>query len=141
MQDKPAVEAKPSTTVPARAEQVGENPADRERRSRWPWIEASVWTDRMLAALENGVKGGVWYCLIDKVFSPSNLWSSWVKSARNKGAAGVDGITIDRFEKGVTSTNVPAAAALPIGNDGPTRSLPGWDSTSLKEPIDWPANP
>ena len=103
MQDKPAVEAKPSTPVPARAAQAGENPADRERRSRWPWIESSIWTDRMLAALETGVKGGVWFCLIDKVFSPKNLWSSWAKSAKNKGAAGVDGITIDRYEKDVES--------------------------------------
>ena len=25
--------------------------------SKWEWVEASVWTDRMLAALVNGVKG------------------------------------------------------------------------------------
>ncbi len=23
------------------------------------WVEASIWTERMLAALENGVKGGI----------------------------------------------------------------------------------
>lgn len=28
---------------------------------RWDWVEASVWTERMLAALENGVTGGKWY--------------------------------------------------------------------------------
>ena len=27
---------------------------------RWPWVETRVWTERMLAALENGVKGGKW---------------------------------------------------------------------------------
>ncbi len=27
-------------------------------RSRWPWVKPEVWTERMLAALENGVKGG-----------------------------------------------------------------------------------
>ena len=26
----------------------------------WSWVEGSVWTDRMLSALGNGVKGGVW---------------------------------------------------------------------------------
>ena len=26
--------------------------------SSWQWVEASVWTERMLAALGNGVKGG-----------------------------------------------------------------------------------
>jgi hypothetical protein len=58
MQDKPA-------TVPAKATQGGKAPADRERRLRWPWAEASIWTDRMLAALESGVKGGCWFSLID----------------------------------------------------------------------------
>lgn len=43
--------------------------------------------------------GGVWFRLIDKVFNPKNLWSAWAKSARNKGSPGVDGITIERYEK------------------------------------------
>ena len=34
------------------------------------WAEASVWTKRMLSALVNGVKGGKWYALMDKVFAP-----------------------------------------------------------------------
>ena len=25
---------------------------------KWEWVEAEVWTGRMLATLENGVKGG-----------------------------------------------------------------------------------
>jgi hypothetical protein len=25
---------------------------------RWKWVERSVWTDRMLMALERGIKGG-----------------------------------------------------------------------------------
>ena len=29
-----------------------------ETPSRWDWVQPCVWTDRMLAALENGVKGG-----------------------------------------------------------------------------------
>jgi RNA-directed DNA polymerase len=53
----------------------------------------------MLAALETGVKGGCWFSLMDKVYSLKNLWSAWAKSAKNNGAPGVDGITIDRFEK------------------------------------------
>jgi len=53
----------------------------------------------MLTALETGVKGGCWFSLIDKVCSPKNLWSAWTKSAKNNGAPGVDGITIDRYEK------------------------------------------
>ena len=33
---------------------------------RWPWVERSVWSQRMLQALENGVKGGKWFSLMDK---------------------------------------------------------------------------
>ncbi|MGH8546483.1 MAG: hypothetical protein ACREX3_23280, partial [Gammaproteobacteria bacterium] len=36
----------------------------------WSWVEASVWTERMVLALENGVKGGCWYSLMDKVYAP-----------------------------------------------------------------------
>jgi hypothetical protein len=31
--------------------------------SRWGWVEPSVWTAWMLAALEEGVKGGKWHSL------------------------------------------------------------------------------
>ncbi len=42
----------------------GHGPRDRikpaeEVRSRWEWTEASVWTARMLTALEQGVKGRI----------------------------------------------------------------------------------
>ena len=87
--------------VPARAMQAGKEPIARERRVRWGWAEASVWTDRMLAALENGVKGGVWFSLIDKVYSRGNLWSAWSEVAANQGAAGVDEITIAHYEREV----------------------------------------
>lgn len=65
---------------------------------KWNWVEASVWTERMLAALENGVKGGKWFSLIDKVISPLTLHVAWQKVAANKGAAGVDKISIERFK-------------------------------------------
>ena len=38
-------------------------------RARWAWVEPSVWTERMLMALEKGVKGGKWFSLIDKVYA------------------------------------------------------------------------
>ena len=44
--------------VPTRAKQAG------EIHARWAWVEASVWTDRMLTALENGAKGGMWFSLV-----------------------------------------------------------------------------
>ena len=39
----------------------------RRVQGRWAWTEPAVWTERMLTALEQGVKGGVWFSLIDKV--------------------------------------------------------------------------
>ena len=60
--------------------------------------EAIVWTDRMLTALGNGVQGGKWHSLMDKVYAPKTLVLAWKKVRANKGAAGVDNITIDKFE-------------------------------------------
>ena len=40
---------------------------DGELLFRWNWVEPTVWTLRMLMALESGVKGGKWFSLIDKV--------------------------------------------------------------------------
>ena len=39
----------------------------------WEWVEAGIWTERMLAALGNGVKGGKWFSLMDKVYAPRTL--------------------------------------------------------------------
>jgi RNA-directed DNA polymerase len=64
---------------------------------RWGWVEAEVWTARMLLALENGVTGGKWYSLIDKVHAPATLMLAWTKVFANQGAAGVDGQSVDRF--------------------------------------------
>jgi RNA-directed DNA polymerase len=61
------------------------------------WAEASIWTDRMVSALGNGVKGGKWFSLIDKVVRQSTLDIAWQRVARNKGAAGVDGQSVERF--------------------------------------------
>ena len=71
--------------------------AEARRRGQWWWTEASIWTERMVSALGNGVKGGKWYSLMDKVVRPTTLEAAWRKVARNQGAAGVDGQSIERF--------------------------------------------
>jgi RNA-directed DNA polymerase len=53
----------------------------------------------MLTALEQGVKGGIWFSLIDKVYAPANLFASYAKVAANGGAAGVDHVTVEDFTK------------------------------------------
>ena len=45
----------------------------------------------------NGVKGGKWYSLFDKVYNPKTLKAAWKRVAANRGAAGVDQVSIKRF--------------------------------------------
>jgi RNA-directed DNA polymerase len=61
-----------------------------ENRSHWEWVEPTVWTERMLAALETGVKGGKWFRLIDKVWAEKNLGRALDKVVENGGSAGID---------------------------------------------------
>ena len=77
--------------VPVEAKQAGEIEA------KWSWIEPCVWTERMLTALELGVKGGKWFSLIDKVYDRRNLESAFKKVSKNRGSAGVDHQTIAMF--------------------------------------------
>ena len=59
-------------TVPATATQFGSDPL------RWTWVEPSVWTERMLTALEQGVKGGCWFSYFrwpNKYFAEHGLFS------------------------------------------------------------------
>jgi RNA-directed DNA polymerase len=78
--------------VPEKATQGAET-----HRGNWRWVEATVWNERMLAALENGVKGGQWFSLIDKVYRAETLKAAWQKVAAKGGAAGVDGQSVKRF--------------------------------------------
>jgi RNA-directed DNA polymerase len=77
--------------VPARATRGG------EIGGRWPWVEPTVWTERMLTALETGVKSGRWYSLIDKVYPEATLRAAFKDMSANQGAAGVDHVTIGQF--------------------------------------------
>ncbi|MDP2853842.1 MAG: hypothetical protein Q8O28_06315 [Smithellaceae bacterium] len=51
------------------------------------WVERSVWTDRMLEALDKGVKGEVWFSLIDKLYRSKTLYAAWQTVKRNGGSA------------------------------------------------------
>jgi len=52
----------------------------------------------MLTALGNGVKGGKWFSLIDKVYSLKTLNIAWEQVKSNKGSAGIDKVSIEKFE-------------------------------------------
>jgi RNA-directed DNA polymerase len=51
----------------------------------------------MLAALEQGVKGGKWYSLIDKLYPEDILGQAFTRVAANRGAAGVDHVTVAHY--------------------------------------------
>jgi RNA-directed DNA polymerase len=88
----------PPATVPERAQQAGETQNPWAIRARWNWVEPEVWTERMLTALEAGVKGGKWFRLIDKVYALPNLRKAFARVKANGGAAGVDHVTVEGFE-------------------------------------------
>jgi hypothetical protein len=86
-----------STAVSAEEAMQGRETHAREPRGANRGVKAGVWTERMLSALANGVKGGKWFSLMDKVFAPATLALAWTKVRANKGAAGVDGQSVKRF--------------------------------------------
>ena len=90
-----------------------------EAAHHYPWAEAGVWTERMLSALANGVKGGKWFSLMDKVFAPKTLSVAWAKVRANKGAAGVDGQSIERFAAKADVYLSELSAALREGTYSP----------------------
>ncbi len=99
--------------VPETATQAG------EIRARWAWVEPSVWTDRMLTALEEGVKGGKWYSLMDKVYALPNLRAAFAKVKANGGAAGVDHQTVEMYERRLEENLGKLSQALKEGKYRP----------------------
>lgn len=81
-----------ATAVPEKAKQGAE-----ARPRDWSWVETTIWTERMLAALDNGVQGSKWFSLVDKVARTDTLRGAWEKVSRNQGAAGVDGQSVAKF--------------------------------------------
>lgn len=120
-EDKPAI-------VPM-AQQAG------EILSRWRWVATAVWNVRMLATLEQGVEGGKWFRLFDKVFSERNLLAAFQQVASKDGAAGVDHVSVGQFERGLPETLWEIADQLKHGTyqPQPIRRVhipkPGTDAT------------
>lgn len=112
-------EAKPAV-VPARATQAG------AVRARWAWAEPTVWTERMLTALEQGVKGGKWFSLIDKVYRATNLERAFAQVKANQGVAGVDHQTIEMFAQHLEANLERIGAALQAGSYRPQALRRHW---------------
>ena len=73
----------------------------------------------MLTALEEGVKGGKWFSLIDKVYAPANLAQAYTRVAANGGAAGVDHQTVQMYERQLNANQEKLAAQLKDGSYHP----------------------
>ena len=97
-----------------------------ESRARWAWGEPEVWTERMLTALEQGVRGGKWHSLIDKVYAIGNLLRSYQRVAANRGAAGVDHETIEMFEQRLEENVGKLTASLRDGSYRPQAVRRTW---------------
>ena len=106
--------------VPETATQAG------EIASRWGWVEPSVWTARMLTALEEGVKGGKWYSLMDKVYAMPNLRAAFKRVKANGGAAGVDHQTVEMYERCLEENLERLSQVLKAGTYRPQAVRRAW---------------
>src|SRR3989441_4948371 len=127
------MEVRPTPVLEAK--QVG------EAQARWAWTEPAVWTERMLTALEVGVKGGIWFSLIDKVYKPRNLRAAFAQVKANQGAAGVDHQTIEMFAADLETNLSKVSQQLADGSFRPQAVRRKWiakPGSSEKRPLGIP---
>lgn len=104
-------EGKGRPAIVSQTKQVGE--------ARWNWVEPAVWTERMLTALVEGVKGGKWFSLVDKHSSIRNLKAAFEQVRSRGGRAGVDHQTIEMFESNLESNLEQISRRLKEGSYQP----------------------
>jgi RNA-directed DNA polymerase len=129
-EDRPAI-------VAAEPKQAGE-----ARDLKWWWVEPSVWTERMLEALERGVKGGQWFALIDKVYGDKALRSAFSAVEKNRGAAGCDGQRVERFASRLDEELAELGEELRSGKYRPQPVRRVWiekEGSAEKRPLGIPA--
>ena len=73
----------------------------------------------MLATLAEGVKGGKWYSLMDKVCGERTLRAAATRVAANKGSSGVDHVTVEMFAAELEANLGGLAGALRTGEYRP----------------------
>ena len=105
------------------------------------WVEPDAWTDSMLKALSNGVKGGKWYSLMDKLYRVKLLKSSFYKVKANSGAAGVDHVTVEHYEEDLEENLQKLSEELKEGTYSPRPIKRKWipkPGRSEKRPLGIP---
>jgi len=73
----------------------------------------------MLTALEQGVLGGKWFSLMDKVYARRNRRRAFERVKANDGAAGVDHVTVKEFEQHLEANLEKLARSLADGSYRP----------------------
>jgi len=73
----------------------------------------------MLTTLEEGVKGGKWYSLMDKVWAERTLRAATARVVANKGSSGVDHVTVAMFESERDANLARLSEALRSGDYRP----------------------
>jgi RNA-directed DNA polymerase len=129
----------PQSTTPSAV------PSDKpggSKQLQWSWAQPEVWTERMLAALETGMKDKQWYSLIDKVYGLKTLQLAWEKVQENAGGSGVDGMSVARFAKGCSSGLLVLKEQLRLDRFEPLPVKRVWipkPGTNEKRPLGVPA--
>lgn len=116
-------ESKPAVVSAVGPKQAGE---PQDVYSRWDWVEPVVWTERMAPALEQGVKGGKWFSLIDKVCSIKNLRVAFQRVKGNKGSPGIDHVSVEMFEENLENNLEELSKSLKEGTYKPQKIKRTW---------------
>ena len=91
------------------------------------WVERSVWTERMVGCLRRGgPDGGKWFSLHDKVFATKTLEAGFARVLANRGAPGIDGVTVDVFGEHLPSEIQRLQAAWQAGTYRPDAVKRAW---------------
>ena len=109
--------------------------------ARWAWTAPEVWTERMLTALERGVTGGRWYTLMDKVAALPTLRAAFTRVKANRGAAGVDHVTVPMYARRLDAALPALSAALQAGTYRPQAIRRHWipkPGTTERRPLGIP---
>jgi RNA-directed DNA polymerase len=73
----------------------------------------------MLATLAQGVRGGKWHSLIDKLYPVTTLRAAFTAVKTNRGAAGVDHVSIERYASDLDANLERLSASLRMGTYQP----------------------
>jgi RNA-directed DNA polymerase len=80
----------------------------------------------MLTALEHGVTGGRWYTLMDKVAALPTLRAAFARVKANRGAAGVDHVTVAMYEARLEANLAALLQSLQDGSYRPQAIRRHW---------------